>query len=233
MTDVVSYTIKDNIAVVTVDSPPVNTMTREVRAGLKQSFEALRKESPKAIVLCCAGKTFLSGGDMKEFDTGVLEPGYHEVLRLIEDSPVPVIAAVHGTVMGGGVETAIACHYRIAAHDGAVDRGNHRHRAVLDQAQHFVVARLENPGLEFTHVAAGEKSLAGAAQHDRLGTFLAQGLEALLQPGAHFARHGIHGWAIDSHDCDSVLDGVAHYVGHAISPCIDSIWIRLVLGWCG
>jgi len=115
VTDVVSYTIKDNIAVVTVDSPPVNTMTREVRAGLKQSFEALRKESPKAIVLCCAGKTFLSGGDMKEFDTGVLEPGYHEVLRLIEDSPVPVIAAVHGTVMGGGVETAIACHYRIAA----------------------------------------------------------------------------------------------------------------------
>jgi len=115
VTEVVSYSIKDEIAVVTVDSPPVNTMTREVRAGLKECFEALRKESPKAIVLTCAGKTFLSGGDMREFETGVLEPGYHEVLRLIEDSTVPVVAAVHGTVMGGGVETAIACHYRIAA----------------------------------------------------------------------------------------------------------------------
>jgi 3-hydroxyacyl-CoA dehydrogenase len=115
VTDVVSYTLKDDIAVVTVDSPPVNTMTREVRAGLKHCFEALRGENAKAIVLACAGKTFLSGGDMREFETGVQEPGYHPVLRLIEDSAVPVVAAVHGTVMGGGVETAIACHYRVAA----------------------------------------------------------------------------------------------------------------------
>ena len=115
MTDVVSYTIKNDIAVVTVDSPPVNTMTRDVRAGLKQCFEALRNEKAKAIVLTCAGKTFLSGGDMREFETGVQEPGYHPVLRLIEDSAVPVVAALHGTVMGGGVETAISCHYRVAA----------------------------------------------------------------------------------------------------------------------
>jgi 3-hydroxyacyl-CoA dehydrogenase len=115
VTEVVRYTIKDDIAVVSVDSPPVNTMTRDVRAGLKQSFEALRAKDVKAIVLACAGKTFLSGGDMREFETGVQDPGYHEVLRLIEDSVVPVVAAVHGTVMGGGVETAIACHYRIAA----------------------------------------------------------------------------------------------------------------------
>ncbi|MBP9653627.1 MAG: enoyl-CoA hydratase/isomerase family protein, partial [Rhodocyclaceae bacterium] len=57
---------------------------------------------------------FLSGGDMREFETGVQAPGYHEVLRLIEDSAVPVVAALHGTVMGGGLETAIACHYRVA-----------------------------------------------------------------------------------------------------------------------
>ena len=116
MSEIVSYTVRGDIAVVTVDNPPVNTMTREVRAGLKQSFEVLRgNRDVKAIVLACAGKTFLSGGDMREFDTGVRDPGYHEVLRLIEDSAVPVIAAVHGTVMGGGLETAIACHYRVAA----------------------------------------------------------------------------------------------------------------------
>jgi 3-hydroxyacyl-CoA dehydrogenase len=115
MSEPVSVSMQGEIAVVTVDSPPVNTLSREVRAGLKAAFESLRgRPEVKAIVLACAGKTFLSGGDMREFETGVQEPGYHEVLRLIEDSPVPVVAALYGTVMGGGLETALACHYRIA-----------------------------------------------------------------------------------------------------------------------
>jgi 3-hydroxyacyl-CoA dehydrogenase len=115
MSEVVSIAMQGEVAVVTVDSPPVNTLSREVRAGLKAAFESLRgKPDVKAVVLACAGKTFLSGGDMREFETGVQEPGYHEVLRLIEDSPVPVVAALYGTVMGGGLETAIACHYRVA-----------------------------------------------------------------------------------------------------------------------
>jgi len=115
MSEIATTTLHGDIAVVTIDAPPVNAMTREVRAGLKASFEALRgKPDVKAIVLACAGRTFLSGGDMREFDTGVLEPGYHGVLRLIEDSPVPVVAALHGTVMGGGLETAVSCHWRIA-----------------------------------------------------------------------------------------------------------------------
>ncbi|BBO21676.1 MAG: 3-hydroxyacyl-CoA dehydrogenase [Rhodocyclaceae bacterium] len=115
MSEVVKVSMQGGIAVVTVDSPPVNTLSREVRAGLKSAFESLRgKPEVKAVVLACAGKTFLSGGDMREFETGVQEPGYHEVLRLIEDSAVPVVAALYGTVMGGGLETAIACHYRVA-----------------------------------------------------------------------------------------------------------------------
>ena len=115
MSEVVNVSMQEGIAVVTVDSPPVNTLSREVRAGLKSAFESLRDNPEvKAVVLACAGKTFLSGGDMREFETGVQAPGYHEVLRLIEDSPVPVVAALYGTVMGGGVETAIACHYRVA-----------------------------------------------------------------------------------------------------------------------
>ncbi len=112
---IATTTFDGDVAVVTLDAPPVNTMTRELRAALKDAFLALRgRTDVKAVVLACAGRTFLSGGDMREFDVGVQEPGYHEVLRLIEDSPVPVVAALHGTAMGGGVETALACHARVA-----------------------------------------------------------------------------------------------------------------------
>ncbi|MBI3149568.1 MAG: enoyl-CoA hydratase/isomerase family protein [Betaproteobacteria bacterium] len=115
MSEVVSVSMHGEIAVVTVASPPVNTLSREVRAGLQGAFQSLRASpAAKAITLACSGKTFLSGGDLREFETGIQAPGYHEVLRLIEDSPVPVVAALHGTVLGGGLETALACHYRIA-----------------------------------------------------------------------------------------------------------------------
>lgn len=115
MTQAARLAMTGEIALVTIDNPPVNTFSRHVRAALKTHFTALRgNPAVKAIVLACTGRTFVSGGDMREFETGILEPGYHEVLNLIEDSPVPVVAALHGTVMGAGVETAIACHFRIA-----------------------------------------------------------------------------------------------------------------------
>ena len=119
MRNVVSYSLSGAIAVVMIDRPPVNAVNQSVRSGLKQVFTELRgKSGVKVIVLACAGKTFIAGADLKEFDTGIAEPGYHEVLRLIEDSPVPVIAAVQGTALGGGTEIALACHYRVA-HEGA------------------------------------------------------------------------------------------------------------------
>jgi 3-hydroxyacyl-CoA dehydrogenase len=119
VSNVVSYSLSGDIAVVSIDSPPVNAVNQSVRAGLKQVFTELRgKSAIKAIVFSCAGKTFIAGADIKEFDTGIAAPGYHEVLRLIEDSPVPVIAAVQGTALGAGTEIALACHYRVA-HEGA------------------------------------------------------------------------------------------------------------------
>ncbi len=120
MGQVVGTSIDRGIALVRVDQPPVNAMDRQVRAGLKDAFGALRgDDAVKAIVLACAGRTFIAGADIKEFDTGMAEPGFHEVLRLIEDSPVPVVAAVHGTALGAGTEVACACHYRVAAEGAA------------------------------------------------------------------------------------------------------------------
>ena len=115
MNEAVSITGQGDIAVITIDSPPVNAINQALRAGLKQAFTELAgRTEVEAIVLCCAGKTFVAGADIKEFDTGIAPPGYHEIYRLIEDSRVPVIAAVHGTALGGGVELTLACHYRVA-----------------------------------------------------------------------------------------------------------------------
>jgi 3-hydroxyacyl-CoA dehydrogenase len=119
MADAVSLSISDNIALVIIDSPPVNAMDQKVRAGLKQAFSDLRtRQDVKAVVLGCKGKTFVAGADIKEFDSGIAAPGYYEVLGLIEDCAHPVVAAVHGTALGGGMEIALACHYRVA-HEGA------------------------------------------------------------------------------------------------------------------
>ena len=115
MGEIVSTSLSDGIAVVRVDRPPVNAIDQTVRAGLHRAFGDLRKQSQvKAIILACGGRTFIAGADMKEFETGIAEPSYHDVFGLIEDSPVPVIAAIHGTALGAGSEIALACHYRVA-----------------------------------------------------------------------------------------------------------------------
>ena len=115
MGEIVSYSVVDGVAVVRIDNPPVNAMDRAVRAGLEKTFSDLKgRPEIKAIVLGCAGRTFVAGADIKEFDSGIGKPGFHEVLRLIEDSACPVVAAVHGTALGAGTELALACHYRVA-----------------------------------------------------------------------------------------------------------------------
>ncbi|MBK5103293.1 MAG: enoyl-CoA hydratase/isomerase family protein [Burkholderiales bacterium] len=119
MAEAVSLSIADNIAVVTIDSPPVNAMAQNVRAGLKQAFLELQTHKEvKAVVIGCKGRTFVAGADIGEFDSGIAAPGYHEVLGLIEDCAVPVVAAVHGTALGGGMEITLASHYRVA-HEAA------------------------------------------------------------------------------------------------------------------
>jgi len=106
------------VARIVVDNPPVNVMTAGMRANLQTDLRAaLRDPEVKAIVICAAGKTFVSGADIKEFEGEIAEPGYRTVFGEIENSPKPVIAALHGTVLGAGLELALACHYRVAAAD--------------------------------------------------------------------------------------------------------------------
>ena len=103
------------IAVVIVNNPPVNALSWHVRQGLKDNFEAaLADDSVKAIVLRCDGATFIAGADISEFGKPPRGPDFNAVLNMIEAATKPVVAAIHGTALGGGLETALVCHYRVA-----------------------------------------------------------------------------------------------------------------------
>jgi 3-hydroxyacyl-CoA dehydrogenase len=103
------------IAVVTVDNPPVNALKHEVRAGLAEALGQARDDGAvKAVVIACAGRTFFAGADITEFGKPPQAPGLHDVIAAIEAMPKPVVAALHGTSLGGGFELALACHFRVA-----------------------------------------------------------------------------------------------------------------------
>jgi 3-hydroxyacyl-CoA dehydrogenase len=102
----------ERIALITVSNPPVNTISSAVRDELHRVLDRL--ESPVAVVLMCSGSTFFSGADIAEFAGPPQEEAYRALFRRLEGLPVPVIAAMHGTVLGGGLEISLACHYRIA-----------------------------------------------------------------------------------------------------------------------
>ncbi|QPC98127.1 3-hydroxyacyl-CoA dehydrogenase NAD-binding domain-containing protein [Qipengyuania soli] len=105
----------DDVLVVISDNPPVNALGQAVRAGLKDAIgEALANDSIKAVVIRCDGQTFFAGADITEFGKPPVGPNLPEALDAMEASDKPVVAAIHGTALGGGCEVALACHYRVA-----------------------------------------------------------------------------------------------------------------------
>jgi len=107
------------IAVITLNSPPVNALSAAVRDGLHDGFkQAIADPSVKAIVLICEGRTFIAGADISEFGGAQKGASLFDVQNMMEDSPKPVVAAIHGTALGGGLEVALCAHYRIAVPSG-------------------------------------------------------------------------------------------------------------------
>ncbi|MCP4302200.1 MAG: 3-hydroxyacyl-CoA dehydrogenase, partial [Gammaproteobacteria bacterium] len=114
MSQAVNYEIEGSIGVISVDNPPVNALSQAVRQGLLDAVSAGQDDESEALVIICEGRTFIAGADITEFGKPAVEPFLSDLLDTIESSSKPVVAAIHGTALGGGLETALSAHYRCA-----------------------------------------------------------------------------------------------------------------------
>jgi 3-hydroxyacyl-CoA dehydrogenase len=117
MTQVVTVARDGDVAIVTLDNPPVNALSHRLRGPLHDALHELRDDrAVAAVVLTCAGRTFVSGADITEFGTpkALARPSLPDLVALLERFCKPVVAAIHGTALGGGLELALGCHFRVA-----------------------------------------------------------------------------------------------------------------------
>ena len=115
MSNLISVTTQHDISVVSINNPPVNALSVDVRAGIMHVVNDAQSDANiRAIIIICEGRTFIAGADIKEFGKTPLLPHLPDVVLTIANSNIPVIAAIHGTVLGGGCEIALACHYRVS-----------------------------------------------------------------------------------------------------------------------
>ena len=114
MSHSVTYTKDGDIGIITINNPPVNALSQHVREGLLESFTQANNDDTIATILICDGRTFIAGADITEFGKPLQPPDFLETMEIIESLSKPAVAAIHGTALGGGLETALCCHYRIA-----------------------------------------------------------------------------------------------------------------------
>ena len=114
LTEVATLEVQDGIGIISLNNPPVNALGYAVRKGIADGIEqAVRDDQVKAIVIICEGRTFCAGADIREFGQPPRDPSLGDVLILLDACPKPTIAAIHGTAFGGGLETALSCHFRV------------------------------------------------------------------------------------------------------------------------
>ena len=118
-----NYEVRGNVAVITLDNPPINGLGYATRVGITDGLaKAIADDAVKAIVLTGAGKAFSGGADIREFGSpkAIAEPNLLSVILALEASPKPTVAAIHTVCMGGGLELALGCNYRVASPGTAV-----------------------------------------------------------------------------------------------------------------
>ncbi|WP_213295477.1 3-hydroxyacyl-CoA dehydrogenase NAD-binding domain-containing protein [Paraburkholderia sacchari] len=194
----VDYTTRDGVAVITLNNPPVNGLGHSTRAGIVEGLARANSDpAVSAIVITGSGKAFSGGADITEFNTpkATQEPTLHTVIKEVEKSAKPVIAAIHGVAMGGGLELALGAHYRVAAPGAQIALpevklgilpgagGTQRlPRAIgLEAALNMIVSG--TPVLSEKHANTG--LFDAMAQGDLLAEAIAFARQAASQPGPH------------------------------------------------
>jgi len=121
MSEVIFFKPTERLGVIEINSPPVNALSHRVREGIMHQLQiAIDDHAVEAILIICAGRTFIAGADIREFGKPPVAPHLPEVVAALEASPKLVVAAIHGTALGGGFEIALGCHYRVAMQDARV-----------------------------------------------------------------------------------------------------------------
>ncbi|MDB5624752.1 MAG: short chain enoyl-CoA hydratase / 3-hydroxyacyl-CoA dehydrogenase [Tardiphaga sp.] len=186
MSEVVTQEHHDNVAVVTIDSPPVNALSAAVRRGIFENIKTAAAD-PKieAIVLTCGGRTFIAGADITEFGKPPQEPGLNEVISTIENCGKPVIAAIHGTALGGGLEVALGCHFRVAVKEARLGLPEVKLGLLPGAGGTQRLPRAVGPELAVKMIVGGDPISAADAQTNGL---IEEVVEDRIQGGIAFAK---------------------------------------------
>lgn len=177
-----------DVLVVTADNPPVNALSAPVRLGLKAAIEeAAADDSVRAVVIACAGRTFFAGADITEFGKPPVEPMLPTLVDQIEASAKPVVAAIHGTALGGGCEVAIASHYRIAVPSAKLGTPEVKLGLLPGAGGTQRLPRLTGVAVALEMVAKGDPISADKAKEAGIVDRLA-GEDSLLADAIAFAR---------------------------------------------
>ncbi|PYS32800.1 MAG: 3-hydroxyacyl-CoA dehydrogenase [Acidobacteria bacterium] len=193
MVELVKFTVETGVALITVDNPPVNALSAGVPEGIAAAIErAAHDASVSAVVLIGAGRTFVAGADIKQLEEqahgrGPGAPNIHQLLKSIEDCPKPVVVAIHGTALGGGLELAMAGHYRVASPDAQAGQPEVNLGIIPGAEGTQRLPRLVGVGAAVEMFVSGKSIRAPEAV--RLGLF-DKIIEGDLKAGAiAFARH--------------------------------------------
>jgi len=164
VSEVVKTEIRDGLAILTIDNPPVNALSTGVRRGLSQALENVSKDSQvRAVVITCAGRTFISGADIREFGKPFQPPALTDVISQIESCTKPVIAAIHGVALGGGLEVALGCHFRVATKDAKLGLPEVKLGLLPGAGGTQRLPRAVGPELAVRMIVSGEPISAAAA----------------------------------------------------------------------
>ena len=210
------------IAVVTTDNPPVNALKHEVRAGLTQALAQARDDDAvKAVVIACAGRTFFAGADITEFGKPPQTPSLHEVIAAIEAMPKPVVAALHGTALGGGFELALACHFRVAVSAARVGLPEVKLGLLPGAGGTQRLPRLVGPEKALQMIVTGEPIGAAEAQADGVIDEIVEG--DLTAAAVDFARRIVR----ERRPLRLVLDRDEKLIGEGFADAAEALTRRL------